>query len=530
MRPIDLLFERAESSPGHPFLRFQEGDLNYGQAAERVRRLAGGLAEIGVGAGSTVGILMGNSIEHVLCSFAAAQLGAVSVPVNTALKGPLLAHPLGLAACRVVVIDHQLLDRLAAVAGELPQLRYVIVRGQMTGEPRRCGQAELIPFESFSEAMALLPLQPTHDLDPAMMLFTSGTSGPSKACVLSHRYLLRQAQWHGKYLELDSADVLYTPFPLFHIDAATLTVHAALVLGATAAIGKRFSVSGFWPEVRSFDATVFNFMGATATLLWKQEPSPDDRRHRVRLAWGVPMPERHAEWQDRFGFPLYEVYGLTDAGVVSYDPLDGQHRQGACGRVIDEYEVAIGDPRGDLLPPGHAGEILIRPREPGTVMNEYFGMPDATLAAFRGLWFHTGDLGKLDADGFLYFLGRSKDTIRRRGENISLYEVEQLVQQHPGVLEAAAVGVASELSEDDLKICVVVRPGFRLTHEELADYCRERAPDFMVPRYIEFLSHLPKTPTEKVERFKLRNEGLTLATWDREGRAVTRSERSERMG
>ena len=239
------------------------------------------------------------------------------------------------------------------------------------------------------------------------------------------------------------------------------------------------------------------------------------------------MPGWRREWEQRFGFPLVEVYGLTDAGVVAYDPLDQPHRDGACGRVIPEFEVAISGPGGGIAPTGQTGEILIRGREPGTVMTEYFGMPAETREAFCGQWFHTGDLGRLDPDGYLYFLGRSKDSIRRRGENISAHEVEQLVISHPAVLEAAAFGVPSELTEEDVKVCAVLRPGASLTAEELARYCGQHAPAFMVPRYIELVPALPKTPTQKVEKFRLREAGLTPATYDREA-SITLARHSQR--
>lgn len=313
--------------------------------------------------------------------------------------------------------------------------------------------------------------------------------------------------------------MLYCPFPLFHIDAATLTVAAALAVGATAAIGKRFSASGFWQEVRAFDATVFNFMGATLSILWKRPPAADDRTHRVRLAWGVPMPSWQDGWRERFGFPLFQVYGLTDAGVPVYDPIDGTRRRGSCGRVIDQFDVMIAplpaeQPGTDALDSG-IGEILVRGREPGLTMTGYHGMPEATATTIDGDgWVHTGDRGSMDGDGYLTFHGRLSEAIRRRGENISAYEVEQLIDSHPAVLESSAIGLPSELTEEDVKVCVVLKPGTELTAGQLHDYCREHAAAFMIPRYIEFMDSLPKTPTEKVEKFRLRQAGVTPATWD----------------
>jgi crotonobetaine/carnitine-CoA ligase len=348
------------------------------------------------------------------------------------------------------------------------------------------------------------------------MLFTSGSTGVPKACVLSHHYLLRQAQLHVTNLRLQPTDVLYTPFPLFHIDAATLTVGAALVAGATAALSRRFSASKFWDEIRDYRATVFNFMGATANILWKQPPTPTDRDHPVRLAWGVPMPACGPSWQDRFGFPLVEVYGLTDAGVPAYQPLDEPRREGSCGRVIAEYDVSIRDADDNPVPPGQVGEITISSPEPGLVMNEYFAMPEATREAMRGGRFHTGDLGYLDTGGHLYFVARGKDVIRRRGENIAATDVDNAVASHPDVREAAAVGMRSELSEDDIKVFVVAQPGAQPRPEDILAHCHGLVPTYMVPRYVEFIDQLPKTPTQKVERFKLAARPLGENTWDSE--------------
>jgi crotonobetaine/carnitine-CoA ligase len=378
--------------------------------------------------------------------------------------------------------------------------------------------------ESFTSAGSPLPAdsvraEPAQDseLETATLLFTSGTTGPSKACALSHRYLVRQGQLHAKYMGLGEDDVLYSPFPLFHIDAATLTVSAALSVRATAALGRRFSASGFWDEARAVRATVFNFMGATLTILWKRQATPRDRDHQVRLAWGVPIPEWQSEFEERFAIPLRQVYGLTDGGIPVYDPLDReQQRPGYAGRVIDEYEVRIDQSRRRPGDPDGVGEILIRGREPGLVMNGYYRDPTTTAATVADGWVRTGDLGSLDDDGFLKFHGRLSDSIRRRGENISAFEVEELVGSHPDVVEASAVGVPSEMTEEDVLVCVVRRPGTSLTAQSLFAYCLAKGAKHMAPRFIRFVPQLPKTPTQKVQKFALRADGVTLDTWDAE--------------
>ena len=511
---VELLQEQARRAPGKVFLRTEQGDHTYGEVHQRAGALAADLGRYGIEPGEPVVALMANSAELVFTWFAVNWLGGVHVPVNTALIGRGLAHAFQVTGARVAVVDAGLLPNLLAVAPELTRLTTVIVRGAFQWPPGRTDLPAFVPFPHGHAGADRPATCEVKDLSPAMMLFTSGTTGPSKACVLSHRYVVRQGQLHARNLGFTADDVLYCPFPLFHVDAATLTVMAALATGATAAIGRRYSTSGFWAEVRRFDATVMNFMGATLAMLWKQPATAEDRDHRVRLGWGVPMPDWKSGWEQRFGFPLYEIYGLTDGGICAYDPLDTPKRPGSCGRPIPEYELAIADRNGSPLPAGDIGEILIRPREPGLIMSGYHAMPEATAAAFHGDWLRTGDLGRLDADGFLYFAGRAKDVIRRRGENISAYEVEQTIESHPAVLEAAAIGIPSDLTEEDVKVCVVLRPGATLTARELIEHCARTAARHMIPRYVEFLPALPKTPTQKIEKFRLGQHGITPQTHD----------------
>jgi crotonobetaine/carnitine-CoA ligase len=255
-------------------------------------------------------------------------------------------------------------------------------------------------------------------------------------------------------------------------------------------------------------------MGATLTILWKQPRRPDDADNPVRLAWGVPMPEFAREFEERFDLRLAEVYGLTDAGVCVYQPLDEPRRPGACGKPLDCYDIRVFDDRDTEMPTGQPGEIVIRPGEPGLLMDGYLDMPAETLETMRNLWLHTGDRGYMDEAGYLHFLGRKKDSIRRRGENISSFEIEEIVSEHPAILEAAAIGVPSELTEEDVMVWIVLRPGADLSPSELVDYCSHHMAIHMVPRYVAMVDELPKTPTEKVEKYKLKDIGVTPQTWD----------------
>jgi crotonobetaine/carnitine-CoA ligase len=514
VRIDELLSARAAEMPESAFLRFRSRTLTFRETHEASNRLAHGLAGLEIGAGDTVGMLLPNCAEFVVAWFALARIGAVTAGVNTAFRGAGLEHLLEVAACRTLILDASLADRLEEI--RLPRVKTVLVRGDADAVATRLQGLDVRPLEAIVADRDDTPHHVGHDTGPAMLVFTSGTTGRSKACTLSHRYAVRHAELIARHLRFTPDDVLYSPFPLFHVDAAVFTVMPALVLGATAAIGERFRTAEFWREVRAFGATVFDFMGATLAMLWKQPPAPDDADNPVRLAWGVPMPEFADGFEQRFGLTLVEVYGLTDTGIPIYSPCDQPRRPGACGRAVAPFTVRIVDADDDEVPDGEVGELVVRSDEPAIITDGYFNDPTATLAATRNLWFHTGDLAWRDPDGFFHFVGRKKDVIRRRGENISAFEVEEIVGGHPGVLECAAFGVRSELTEEDVKVCVVRRPGTALAADDLVRYCEGRMSRHMVPRYVEFVDVLPRTPTEKVEKYRLKEQGITAATWDRE--------------
>ncbi|MET0816088.1 MAG: AMP-binding protein [Solirubrobacteraceae bacterium] len=517
MAPLDArLAERARTHAALPFLRLPEGARTFAEADAEATRLAHGLARLGVRPATQVATLLPNCLEAALLPFAVARRGAVLAPVNTAFRGGVLAHVLDLSRAELLVMDDSLADALAAVAPELTHLRRVVVRGDAGTVRAALPGLEVVPLEVLRDAPAAPPAPPNAEDDLAMLLFTSGTTGRSKGCMLTHRYGPRQAQLMIEHYGLRADDVLYSPFPLFHLDALVLTVLAALELGATAAIGARFSVSRFWDEIRASGATVFDFMGATLTLLHKAPPQPDDGDNTVRLAWGVPVPAWAPAFEARFGLRVAELYGSTDVGVPVYQPLDAPRVPGSCGRPIAAYDVRLAGDDGAEVAAGVPGEILVRPREPGLANAGYFGMPEATAAAWRDGWFHTGDLATRDAGGNLFFAGRRKEVIRRRGENISALEVEEVVLDHPDVLDAAAYGVPSELSEEEVMVAVVPRPGRSVDPADLVRHCAGRMAAYMTPRYVDVVDALPVTPTEKVEKYRLIERGVTPTTWDRD--------------
>jgi crotonobetaine/carnitine-CoA ligase len=499
------------------FLRLADGDRTFAEADAEATELAHGLARLGVEPGAMVATLLPNCLEAALLPFAVARRGAVFAPVNTAFRGGVLAHVLNLCRAELLVLDDALAGAVADVAGELEHLRRVLVRGDAGTVGALLPALEVLPVDALRGGRAAAPSAPPNDEgDLAMLLFTSGTTGRSKGCMLTHRYGPRHAQLMIEHYELRADDVLYCPFPLFHLDALVLTVLPALELGATAAIGARFSVSGFWDEIRAFGATVFDFMGATLTLLHKAPPRPDDADNPVRLAWGVPVPDWVGAFERRFGLTIVELYGSTDAGVPIYQPLHAPRVPGSCGRPIAAYDVRLLDDTGREVADGAVGEITVRAREPGLTTTGYYGMPAATAAALRDGRLHTGDLATRDRDGNHFFAGRRKEVIRRRGENISALEVEEVVLAHPDVIDAAAYGVPSALSEEDVMVAVVPHPGRHLDPADLVAHCEGRMARYMTPRYVDVVDALPRTPTEKVQKYRLIERGVTPTTWDRE--------------
>ncbi|WP_234820456.1 AMP-binding protein [Mycolicibacterium goodii] len=486
--------------PDRVFLKIDGSSITFAEFEDSVGRLAGGLREVhGVERGDRVAVFMRNSLACEHTWFATNRLGAAWVPINTEFRGLGLVHAVRLADACIFIADEDLVDVLADALSSGGITAPIVVSGDAR---RDAGSLS----ELYRDSVAAVEVRHT---DVSALLYTSGTTGRSKACVLSHRYFTSQARIAIRDFGLRDDDVLYCPFPLFHADATALTTVPALLLGATAAIGRRFSASRFWAEVRETGATVFDFMGATLSILAKAEPRPDDADNPVRLAWGVPVPETIETFEKRFGLTVVELYGSVEGNIPITQRFDQPRVPGSCGRVVEEFEVRIADDADETVPPGAVGELLIRPRVPYTMFSGYYENPQATTEAQRNMWFHSGDLAKMDEAGNVYFVGRKKEAIRRRGENISAFEVEESIREHPAVLDCAAFGVKSDLTEEEVMVAIVLQPGARATtEEEIWAFCYERMARFQVPRFIEFVDELPKTPTGKVEKFKLQEAGV----------------------
>lgn len=466
----------------------------------RAGRVAAGLLGLGLEPGAHVCLMMRASIGSLAAWFGIARAGLVEVPLNTATRGHLLEHLLAHSRATVVVTDREFLPLIEAARP--PRVRHVLVTEDdlpgLDGDPARL---------------------PTVDPDAtAVILYTSGTTGPPKGVRLSHRTGVWLARRVVSLMDYTAADRLYSVFPLFHSNARFTSVLPALLVGGGLVLDRNFSASRFWGTCREHGITAFNFQGAMLSLLHGRPERPDDADNPVRAGFGAPCPpEIVDDVERRFGIRLTEIYGSTEAPLIVEGP-PGTRRLGAAGRPAAGHEVRVVDPAGEEVPAGEVGEIVCRPRVPGALFSGYHDMAEETVHAWRGLWFHTGDRGRLDADGYLYFVDRLSDSIRRRGENISSWEIERAVLTHPAVEAVAAYGVPSALSEEDVMVAVVLAAGQRIDAAGIAAHCAGRVTEFAVPRYVRFVDALPLTPSQRTEKYVLRDAGVTADTWDREAR------------
>jgi carnitine-CoA ligase len=504
---------QAERLGGRPCLVAEGISYSYEGLRVAAARFAGTLTEAGVEPGDRVAILSENRWEILQCLLGCAWLGAVLVPINTASRGAQLQHILGNADPKVVAAEAQLLDRVAAVTPPA-EARHLWRIGP--GAEATWGSLTSTAFPGESDAVEPAPAGAG---DPLAILYTSGTTGPSKGVVCPNAQFYWWGANVGGWLDVRHDDILYTCLPLFHTNALNAFVQA-LLHGARFTIGPRFSASRFWQRLTSADATVTYLLGAMVSILASREPGPDDRSHRVRVALAPATPaELWHVFRTRFGVEIVDGHGMTETNAV-IGPRDGEQRPGWMGRVMPGFEAQVVDTEDATVADGVAGELAMRAAEPYAFASGYWRMPEATVAAWRNLWFHSGDRVVAE-DGWLRFLDRMKDAIRRRGENVSAWEVEQVLLQHRHVESVAVIPVPAELGEDDVMACVVPSAGVTIDLVELVQFCEPRLPYFAIPRYVEIFDELPLTENGKIQKFVLRERGVTDSTWDREAAGIT---------
>jgi len=508
-----LLEKRTAQAPDALFFTWRDDAITHAQFNASVNRMARNLLKAGIGKGCGVAVLMETSLEYLQLWFALAKIGAVEVPINSAYRGDLLAHVLITSEASVCMIDGKFAPELAQVLPQADTVETVFVRdGDLPGNnitARARDFADLLVENDETNIDADL-----HYSETGGIIFTSGTTGPSKGVLLSHRYLVAYGVMYAEINGLKSDDVIFNYMPFFHVAAKFLTI-ATLASGARMHLEKKLSISSFWDTVRRHGITNFVAVGGVCNMLLSSPPSPDDRDTPIRTIYAVPDPaDIHREIEQRFNCSLTTVFGSTEVGLPLFRGVDDSYQPGSCGRASPYYDVQIVDEDDTPLPAGEVGEIVVRPRQPFLTGSGYVNMPDKTVESWRNLWMHSGDRGCFDEDGWFYFVDRATDSIRRRGENISSYEVEQLVAKHPAVAEVAAVATPSEVGEDEVWVQVILRSGQSATPEELLLHCEQAMPYFMIPRVIEIVDDFPRTPTAKVAKYKLRESGPGTDAWD----------------
>lgn len=521
-----LVQRQAEAQGEREFMSFEHGTtLTFASLHRDSVHLARNLASLGVGPGDRVMVMLKNRIEFMQVMLAIMKLGAIFVPVNTELKGAFLQHQMRNAEPRVVFLDGALADAFDAVAGGNESLAAIVyVAGDVPDQrPAVLAGATAMTFEAFSALAGagddvLVNPEPG---DIACIMYTSGTTGPSKGVLMPHAHCYLFGHGMARTMEMTEDDCQYVCMPLFHAMGLLLQVVSSLITGSKVYCIERFSPNTWLDDVRACQATVTNALGVIPEFIFRTPETEHDLDNKMRTVMAVPIATEWGETMEkRFGFKFMQGYGMTEVNIPCYTNADDPLLPGMAGHVLDDFfEVQVINAQTDVpVPQGEIGEIVVRPKVPFCFNQGYYRMPEITVDAWRNLWFHSGDAGYFDAQGRLYYADRIKDRIRRRGENISSFEIEQVLNDHPDVNESAVVGIRVEGAggEDEVKAYIVTDGGGDIDNVALLDYCVEQIPRFAVPRYIEAVEALAKTATGKIQKEPLRQAGVNNRTWDRD--------------
>ncbi len=513
-----ILDDKARTLGAKVFARHGDRTVTYGELSLQSARVASFLIDIlGVVKDDKVAVMLPNCLAYLSAQFGISKAGAVMVPVNVLAQSDLLAHFLNHSDARVLVIDASYLSALAQIADAVPNVRTLLLHGQSgTDIASLAPRFEVINYEALLAGPTLDRDEIAVDwTDPVDIFYTSGTTGVSKGVVLPHNHHYTFGVTIVQAGRLGPDDVMYIALPLYHGAGSYMSIMPMLLCEGSLAIGDGFSARNWLDDIRRYGATATWAVNSIAPILLKQPPKPDDADNPLRVYFYIGMPPDVVEpFEKRFGIKAIDTYGSTESGHLAYTIWE-ERRTGSVGPInTAHYDVKIVDDNDEEVPVGEAGECVSRNKQPFTQMIGYYRMPEETLKTMRNRWLHSGDLCRVDADGWLYFLGRGKDTIRRRGENISCYELESMLAAHEGILECASIPVPSELGEDEVKIIVAPRPGRDLTFPEIMRFCEDKLPKFMIPRYIELVAEVAKLPNHKIDKQRLKKDGLTPRTWD----------------
>ena len=510
----NLIDRRARDSGDKTFVTFDTGEAwTCAALREQVRRCAAGLQQRGVGQGDLVLLWLPNGPEAMRALLAINYLGAVCVPLALSYRGASLQHVIADSGASCMFGDARLLDRLADI--DTAQLASIIVVG---GEPPRADRYAFIAESDLLSSGEELqpPARPIEPWDTEFVLYTSGTTGPSKGVLSSytHRYAHAMAT-----TAIRPGDCRLVHGPLSHTAGAG-AIYTSLCKDGSIVLVESFKTDLFWDHIRRFKVDVTSLLGATVPFLLKQPPSPQDHTHGLRAVIVAPIDENAIEFGKRFGVEVYGIYSMTEMSIPMFCGPD-LDRVGQCGRPREGVQVKIVDENDLQVEDGGSGELVVRCDEPWTMTHGYLNNPAATAEAWRNGWFHTGDLFRRDPDGVYVFMDRMKDLVRRRGENISSFEVETAISQFAGVREVAIVAAKSEFSEDEILAVICPTPGAAIDLAQLIEFLRPRLPHFMIPRFIRVVDDLPRTTTQKIMKAELRSAGVTADTWDRDKHGIT---------
>ncbi len=512
----NMIQERAERDSVCILFRYKEKDYNYAHINQMSNRVATGLSRMGIKKGEEVVTFTYSSPEYIYLWIALSKLGIVEIPVNYSFKGHLLLDLINFTEAEHIIVDGRLLDILNEVSPKLNKIKTTTVMGEIP--ERKRDDIEYLPFRKLLESPAEEPTTPITYNELATIMFTSGTTGPSKGALQSHYQQTFFASIWKDIIGCKEDDVLYNFFPYYHIASRFLTF-TCIMTKSKFVLRERFSINEFWDDVRKNNVTVLFAIGGICHMINSLPERAEDRDNPIHTVYGVPVPaELYEQFETRFNVKFCEAYGTTETNLVLHTNWEEKTPIGSCGKPDRDFEVKLVDEKDQELPPGEVGQIVIRPKKPYTIAFGYYKRTQETLDMMQNLWFHMGDIAYRDANNFYYFVDRKKDAIRRRGENISSYEIEKIVNLHPAVAETAAIGVPSEVGEEDVKILVVLKENQEVSHKELLKFCYQNMAYFMVPRYIEIVKEFARTPTGKVQKYKMKErdrQELSPGTWDR---------------
>jgi carnitine-CoA ligase len=515
-----LIAQRAAENPERIFIQEVGGRaVTYAAFHTEALKWAALFAELDVREGATVLTMLSPSVDAYAIWMGLSWVRAIEVPCNTDYQERMLAYLCSNSGARIAIVAKQWAPRFKQIASQLPGLVTVIVPD--ADEPID------LPWRTLTRGDAMLTRKPAEDLNPPMvwdtclMVYTSGTTGPSKGVLISWGQMNENSVGSVPEDDLSEDDAFYSTFPLFHGSGRMPLALMALSNGRLV-IREKFNTDRFWEDVREYGCTTTALVGAMVQFLLLREPKENDHDNPLRQGVMLPLHPKWREFEKRFGIRVRTAYAMTECSPPIGTGWDISNPL-SCGTLRPGYEARIVDAHDFEVPPGEIGELIVRHKEPWKLFLGYFGMPDKTVESWRNGWLHTGDAFRRDAEGNYYFVDRFKDAIRRRGENISSFEVELHVNAHPEVQESAAVAVPSEWGEDEVKVVVVRKPDSELKPEVLVQFLARTMPKFMVPRYVEFVGSLPKTDaTMRVRKVELRVNPINENTWDRD---IVRSER-----